>query len=163
MAPEQWENTHAVDIRADLYSLGCTLYHLLAGQPPFSGPGYSSMIQKMKAHVNAPIPPIREHRPDIPEGLEAVLNRLLAKDPAERYATAAEAAEALRPFAAGEQSAPQSVLGARWSVQLLPAQPGLKAPGQVQRRRTIGCSLQLAITLSAILAAVLGAWAVSSR
>jgi serine/threonine protein kinase len=163
MAPEQWENTHAVDIRADIYSLGCTLYHLLAGNPPFCGPGYSSMIQKMNAHVTAPIPPIQQPRPDIPDGLVAVLDQMLAKDPAERYATPAEAAEALRPFTTGEQPAAKPAPGGRFFVRLLTPKAGRKAPERARRRRTIGCSLQLAIALSVIMVAVLGAWAVSSH
>jgi len=99
MAPEQWEDTRAVDIRADIYSLGCTLYHLLAGRPPFSTPA-ASVRQIMKAHAEAAVPPIREQRPDVPEGLAAILARMLAKDPRERYATPAEVAAALRPFVA---------------------------------------------------------------
>jgi tRNA A-37 threonylcarbamoyl transferase component Bud32 len=158
MAPEQWENTHAVDIRADIYSLGCTLYHLLAGNPPFCGPGYSSMIQKMKAHVSEPIPPIQQHRPDIPDGLAAVLDQLLAKDPAERYATPAEAAEALRPFALGEQPAAKAPPGARLAVRLLRGKPATKVFGQHRGKRTVGCSLQVAITLSALMVVVAGGW-----
>jgi tRNA A-37 threonylcarbamoyl transferase component Bud32 len=104
MAPEQWDDTHAVDVRADLYSLGATLYHLLAGQAPFTGPGYASVQRKMIAHAADPVPPIRERRPDVPPELEAVLLRLLAKDPAQRYATPAEVSRGLEPFATGQQA-----------------------------------------------------------
>jgi tRNA A-37 threonylcarbamoyl transferase component Bud32 len=101
MAPEQWESSHEVDIRADLYSLGCTLYTLLTARPPFGGPEYDSMLKKMRAHAEAPVPPIRDKRADVPEALAAVLERLLRKDPSARYAAPAEVARALEPFCAG--------------------------------------------------------------
>jgi serine/threonine protein kinase len=105
MAPEQWGDSHAVDVRADVYSLGCTLYHLLAGAPPFA-----ARPDKRKAHAEAPVPPLRQHRGDIPAGLVAVLDRLLARDPACRYGTPAAAAEALEPFAAGRPDDTEELL-----------------------------------------------------
>jgi serine/threonine protein kinase len=101
MAPEQCLDGHAADRRADVYALGCTLYHLLAGQPPFTGPAYASVFQKMKAHLEAPVPPIRWRRPEVPERLAAALGRMLAKDPAGRFSSPALVAAALRPLAAG--------------------------------------------------------------
>jgi serine/threonine protein kinase len=101
MAPEQCLDSRAVDGRADIYALGCTLYELLAGQPPFAGPASVSAFLKMKAHIEAPIPPVRERRPDIPERLAAALERMLAKDPTRRFASAADVAAAMQPFAAG--------------------------------------------------------------
>jgi urea transport system substrate-binding protein len=101
MAPEQWNDSHQVDFRADIYSLGCTLYHVLAGRPPFTESRYGSLLKKMWAHGNESAPPIRESRPDVPVELAAVLERMLRKDPAQRYARPAEVAAALEPFAAG--------------------------------------------------------------
>ena len=68
MAPEQWENTHAVDGRADLYSLGCTLFFLLTGKAPYDDAAHSTLIHKMAGHsLHAP-PRLQTRRPDIPEG-----------------------------------------------------------------------------------------------
>jgi len=101
MAPEQVSDSRGVDIRADIYSLGCTLYKLLSGRAPFSGPKYKSSYDKMTAHVREPVPPIEDSRERIPEELVAVMNRLLAKDPAQRYATPGEVAKAVGRFATG--------------------------------------------------------------
>jgi serine/threonine protein kinase len=101
MAPEQCADPHAVDTRADVYGLGCTLYELLAGQAPFARPGYESAFQKMKAHAEAPVPPIRERRPDVPQGLAITLGRMLAKDREGRFASPADVVRAVQPFAAG--------------------------------------------------------------
>jgi serine/threonine protein kinase len=101
LAPEQWDSPHAVDTRADIYSLGCTLFHLLAGQPPFAGPEQHSIVKKMRAHQEIPAPVIVEYRPDVPAQLAATLDRMLAKNPVERYSTPGEVAESLRPFSAG--------------------------------------------------------------
>jgi serine/threonine protein kinase len=101
MAPEQWREPHTVNIRADIYSLGCTLYDLLASCPPYDGPTYDSITKKMRGHADIPLPPVRERRPEVPEALAAVLDRLVAKQPGDRFATADEVAEALQPFCTG--------------------------------------------------------------
>ncbi len=101
MAPEQASDSRTVDIRADIYSLGCTFYKLLTGRAPFSGAEYRTTLDKLNAHVQQPAPPIRQIVPEVPEQLAAVLNRMLAKDPSERFATPAEVGEAIAPFCAG--------------------------------------------------------------
>ncbi|NLS91591.1 MAG: protein kinase [Planctomycetaceae bacterium] len=101
MAPEQVADTHSVDIRADLYSLGCTFYKILAGQPPFGGVQYSSSFDKMMAHRKETPPAIQEFRPDLPKKVVAVLEQMLAKDPDERFQRPSDLAESLYPLCAG--------------------------------------------------------------
>ncbi|MEI6241247.1 MAG: serine/threonine-protein kinase, partial [Planctomycetia bacterium] len=83
MSPEQAEG-RPVDTRSDLYSLGATIYHLLAGRPPFDG---ATPLAVAMAHINQPATPIATLRPDLPAGLCEIVNTLLAKQPAERYAS----------------------------------------------------------------------------
>ena len=101
MAPEQASDSRAVDIRADIYSLGCTLYKLLTGRAPFSGPDYRTAFDKMTAHVHAAPPPVRRLAPAVPEGLAVIVNRMLAKNPANRFTTPAEMADTLAPHCTG--------------------------------------------------------------
>jgi eukaryotic-like serine/threonine-protein kinase len=95
LAPEQARDSHSVDIRADIYSLGGTFYFLLTGQAPF-GAGRldpQAIAQQSKGPVS-----IRNHRPDVPEALALVVDRMLAFTPEKRYQTPAAVAEALAPW-----------------------------------------------------------------
>ncbi len=97
IAPEAAQNFMVADIRADIFSLGCSLYKLLSGQLPFGG---NNTMEKLLARMTADAAPLRGARKDIPEVLEAVIAKMLARDPAKRYQTPAELAVALSPFAA---------------------------------------------------------------
>lgn len=99
LAPEQIIDSHGVDIRADIYSLGLTFYFLLIGSKPF---GEGTVAQKLLWHQMRGLKSVREHRPEVPEGLAAVITKMLAKDRAERYQTPAEVVEALAPWVRGE-------------------------------------------------------------
>jgi serine/threonine protein kinase len=95
LAPEQAVDSHNIDIRADIYSLGGTLYYLLTGQAPFPT---GTIAQKLLWHQQKDPEPVTALVPDVPRALEVVLRRMMAKRPEQRYETAAEVAAALAPF-----------------------------------------------------------------
>jgi phosphate ABC transporter phosphate-binding protein len=92
MAPEQAVDSSTVDHRADIYSLGCTLFYLLTGQPMYSG---SSLMSLLLQHRESPPPSLRKARPDVPDIVEAVYLRMVAKLPADRYASMTQVVVAL--------------------------------------------------------------------
>ncbi|MHC4838001.1 MAG: protein kinase domain-containing protein, partial [Planctomycetota bacterium] len=107
MSPEQADPSTEVDARADVYSVGCVLFEMIAGRPPYEGEGLREVLV---AHATAPVPSLRALRPEVPAGLDAVVARAMAKDPADRFADgnalAAALAEAQRALhAEGERSA----------------------------------------------------------
>ncbi|MEZ6129081.1 MAG: FHA domain-containing serine/threonine-protein kinase [Planctomycetaceae bacterium] len=79
MAPEQWRDSRHVDIRTDLYSLGCTLHFLLAGKAPFRVTADESPLFKQHAHLNAPIPDLNAVRNDVPDDVQKLIHELMAK------------------------------------------------------------------------------------
>jgi TolB-like protein/tetratricopeptide (TPR) repeat protein/tRNA A-37 threonylcarbamoyl transferase component Bud32 len=93
MSPEQIFGDEPVDQRSDVYSLGCVVYEMLAGVPPFTGPTARSILARQAAHA---APPLATLRADVPEAMARAVERALAKSPADRYASAVEFAEALR-------------------------------------------------------------------
>ncbi len=103
MAPEQARQAHQVDIRADIYSLGCTLYYLLTGQVPFPG---GSMLQKLMKHQLETPRPVQALRPEVPAEVAAVLRTMMAREPKHRYQQPAEAAAALRGAASAARPGP---------------------------------------------------------
>jgi serine/threonine protein kinase len=92
LSPEQARDSALADVRSDIYSLGCTLYHMLAGQPPFPEGGLGERLFK---HLQVEPPDVRDFNPDVPDGLWDVMRRMLAKRPDDRYQTPAELLEAL--------------------------------------------------------------------
>jgi len=94
MSPEQAAGSGVLDGRSDLYSLGCVLYEMLAGQPPFTGPTVESLVRQ---HLNVTPRPVTELRTAVPQATVAALHRVLAKTPADRYVTTGEFAAALVP------------------------------------------------------------------
>jgi serine/threonine-protein kinase len=96
LSPEQARSLHKTDIRSDLYSLGCTFYFLLTAEVPFPG---GNTLDKLLRHGTEPAPCVTELRPEAPAPVAAIIARLMAKKPDDRFRTPAELAQALEPFA----------------------------------------------------------------
>jgi formylglycine-generating enzyme required for sulfatase activity/serine/threonine protein kinase len=102
MAPEQWHDAHSADARTDLYALGCTLHFLLTGRAPYGNDSHRSAANKMKGHLIDVPPDLKAARNDVPDEVVAIYQKLMAKNPEERYQTGVELAEALAPFASSK-------------------------------------------------------------
>lgn len=94
VAPEQVANSHSVDVRADVYALGATMYFLLAGHPPFPT---GTVSQKLIWHRTKDPTPLQQIRPEVPDALAEIVARMMAKDPANRFQTPGAVAAALAP------------------------------------------------------------------
>jgi eukaryotic-like serine/threonine-protein kinase len=111
IAPEQAENARTADTRSDVYALGCTLYFLLAGKPPFGG---KNLVERLTARMGDETPSVRDARADVPAGLDRVLLKMMARDPERRYQTPGEVADALEPFARPDAAEPASPFWGKW-------------------------------------------------
>jgi serine/threonine-protein kinase len=114
ISPEQARDSRSADTRSDIYSLGCTLYHMLTGQPPFPDGGLAERIYK---HMEVEPADVRESRPDVPPGLAEIAQRMLAKKPEDRYQTPRELLQALTQ---AEQAAPDPGRATRPTVREKP-------------------------------------------
>jgi formylglycine-generating enzyme required for sulfatase activity/tRNA A-37 threonylcarbamoyl transferase component Bud32 len=155
VAPEQALDAARADIRADVYGLGCTLYYLLNGAPPFAG---RSTFEVLQAQVSAQPRPLDEVRPDVPAGLAAVVAKMLAKEPARRYQSPAEVARALEPFVQGGML-PLGRPAAQARRGKKARRPAVGAPAPGRKRWTTACGgLGLACLLLLALTGVMALW-----
>lgn len=92
LSPEQARDTHSATIQSDIYSLGCTLFLLLTGRPPYEA---ETILDRLIAHRDAPVPALRDFRRDIPKSLDRLVKSMLAKDPRQRPASMSSVAETL--------------------------------------------------------------------
>jgi serine/threonine-protein kinase len=150
MSPEQSRGSGTVDGRSDLYSLGCVLYEMLTGEPPYMGATPHAIMAKRALD---PVPSARRLRETVPEGVDQALQRVLAKAPADRFATAADFARALAPPTVPPVATP------------LPTSSTVRAPAG-KSERTLGRGWRGAAGLAAFALVVLGllfAWGNSRR
>jgi eukaryotic-like serine/threonine-protein kinase len=124
VAPEQARHSHAADIRSDIYSLGCTIYHRFVGHVPFPG---ASLPEKLYAHQALEPFPLDQLVPGLPQGLIEVVQRMMRKSPDERYATPLQVAQALEPYAGDDDSVgdhqTEAPLVTKPKAETLPASP----------------------------------------
>ena len=158
MAPEQVTGT-AVDARTDLYALGCVLYTMLTGTPPYAG---DNPLAVMWQHQHQPIPSVRATRPDVPPDLDVLIGRLLAKNPAERPATALEVGTQL----AGSPQIPATRVAAPVMprTRTMPIlEPTTTAPVPVTRRVRSRPALVAIVAAAALaIAGLITTWLVAS-
>ncbi|MGQ0539838.1 MAG: protein kinase domain-containing protein, partial [Gemmatimonadaceae bacterium] len=129
MSPEQVGGESNVDGRSDVYSLGCLLYEMIAGQPPFTGPTLESVVLQ---HLAAPIPRVTVIRPTVSPAVDRAIERALAKVPADRFATVNQFADAL--------------------IGPAPAEPQRATASRIRRRSIVaGAALVLAVALIVLL------------
>ena len=138
MAPEQAIDSHLVDPRADVYSLGCTFYNLLTGRPPYLG---RTDLEVAISHRQLPIPPLRKARPDVPAALDAVFRKMMAKRPEDRPASMGEVIAALDACVALQSDSPAK------------PQTGKRRPtfGKKVATAALGLSLAALMVLAAVL------------
>jgi serine/threonine protein kinase len=174
MAPEQAQDARTADIRADIYSLGCSLFYLLAGQPPFPG---KDVVERIGARMLGDAPSVRPNRPEVSPALESVLAKMMARNPRDRYQTPGEVARALEPHTRGErrtQSSASSISDSSvdptpWYLDTAKAHVQALSPtekefdfsqliGELKPRRRViaplGIALALVLTLLGVLVGV---------
>lgn len=158
VAPEQVTDSRGVDIRADIYALGCTLFKLLSGTAPFTGAEHATVFAKMTAHVSLPPPSLAQHTVDAPAGLVKLVDSMLAKDPAKRPQTPEAIAEALVPYChrCNLQQLAERAAATQAKVAIRPiaeAQPGLHATQpKPQMQRSVPLYVAITAGLFAVLA-----------
>jgi len=126
LAPEQAIDSHRVDARADIYSLGCSLYFVLTGSPPFPD---GTLPQRLMMHQKSPPPDIRDRRPDAPDDLIEICLRMMAKKPSARYQSAQEVADALADWLRAHGHSFDSGVSSGGSSGRMPALAGGRPKG----------------------------------
>jgi len=125
IAPEQVGDAKNADIRADIYSLGCTFYYLLTGRPPFAT---GSVAQRLRAHRKQLATPLAELRPDVPPELVAIVEKMMEKKPADRFQDPKELVDALKAFRSSTNPTPATAVSPAEANDLVPL-PALDALG----------------------------------
>jgi eukaryotic-like serine/threonine-protein kinase len=157
MSPEQVEGK-PLDSRTDIYSLGVTCYYMLAGKPPFAG---ATPFEVAMKHARDEPPPLAAVCPDLPEGLCAIVHKMMAKDPAQRYQTGREILRDLARLRGGGAGSTMAVSTPPLSVELVVAPSGsqsLSAPPPVSSGRIVWYALMGASLAAALILGAAAGW-----
>ncbi|HKB01824.1 MAG TPA: serine/threonine-protein kinase [Gemmataceae bacterium] len=154
MAPEQVTASSEVDIRADVYSLGVTLYALINGKPPFGG----TSTQKLMGHQAVKATSLTEVRREVPKSLSAVVARMMAKDPNDRFQTPAEVVEALTPWLEADTIPLDMQQTRKMSGSGLTRRRLMPAAGKSRMPLIVG-----AVAVSAVVFGGVGVWALTGN
>jgi eukaryotic-like serine/threonine-protein kinase len=150
VAPEQARHSHAADIRSDIYSLGCSMYHMCLGQVPFPSP---SLPEKLFAHQALEPKPLDQLIPGFPEGLAAIVRRMIRKAPDERYATPMQVVQALEPYTEEPSSAGNRVV-ASLPIPLAEPKPTSSSAQPVQMKKAVAAEHHAAEPIPALIKTV---------
>ena len=120
ISPEQARDPRNTDVRSDIYSLGCTFFFMLTGRPPFLG---GTMLQKLLQHQADQPPDLRQFRPELPEDVNRILRKMLAKDPRHRYASPLDLVNDLLWVARAAGLRPAAPGGRTWTIPIAPVVP----------------------------------------
>ena len=154
MSPEQFKNAHVADHRSDIYALGCTLFHALAGRVPFPG---SSLSEKYRAHELQPVPSFAEVCPESPAGLSLAVLKMMAKRPEDRFQSADEVVAALSPYVASSSaSLPELGNTATWQSGQLTLATASQHHSARRRTMILGLGATLVVAIAFILGGLLG-------
>ncbi len=140
IAPEQILDATSADTRADIYSLGGTLYHLLLGRPPFQA---GSLYDMYQAHLSREAEPLNYVRSEVPDELASVVAKMMAKEPSRRFQTPADVAAALTPFfqkgnARSQRLEPEISRASAAAPQTSSARPGSLRSSPATKTRSVG-------------------------
>ncbi|XZE54545.1 protein kinase domain-containing protein [Planctomycetaceae bacterium SH139] len=154
VAPEQVTDSKTVDIRADIYALGCTLFKLLTGRAPFADEQHTTAFAKMTAHVSKTPPSLKERLPDAPRGLVHLIDSMLAKEPCDRPQTPWQVVDALLPFCEGHDLVELSLQAASLEPRFSLDAPGTSSAKPVKQswmRRKVPTFVAVAAGLFGVL------------
>jgi serine/threonine protein kinase len=158
VSPEQARDPTRVDGRSDLYSLGCSLFELLTGRPPFGD--VRGLFEKLKAHAETIPPAVQSLRPETPEALSQIVAKLLAKRPQDRFQSASELIVALEALSAGDKlplamKAPDADVAAKERADRGEPAPEVASESATTRSRRIATGI---VAAGLVIAATFGTW-----